>query len=313
MTAQLARLPTKPPAPLVGPRAPRASEILTLERWLDEGLRRGEHGRLASEYPLSMGAREPSAHRVVFTEGRPVAHAMLQLSLLCGPHARLRVALIGNVYSEPAWRGRGLAQRCVRACVETARARGCGAVLLWSELASYYARMGFRPAGRERRIALTREVVARAQAGLPVTAVSERAVDADFAQLEALYAAKPARVVRAPGALAQLARAPLVDLRVARRDGIAVAYAACGRGDDLRGVVHEWAGDASGVLACIADLVQNADAGMLLASALREEPAERLVAVGARVAAHPLALAKALTPGALAALGGLYLWGFDSI
>lgn len=298
------------------PRALRAHERERLVAWLDDGLRGGRRGRLEAEYPLSLRARDLRGHRVVFVRGRPAAHAMLHLVDAASPAGTARLGLIGNVYADPAFRGRGLGQACVSACVAAARERGCDFALLWSDLVGYYAALGFRPGGRERRIALDPAVLGRARgpgdAGLAVSP----ARDADFAALEALYARKPAHALREPGALARLAAAPEVALRVARRGDAPIGYAACGRGDDLRGVVHEWAGDAAGVLACADALCAEHGASLLLAGPHAEEPAERLVAAGASVTQLPLGLLRPLgsDAGASAALeDALYLWGFDSI
>ncbi len=284
--------------------------------WLDDGLRGGRRGRLEAEYPVSMRARDLRGHRAVFAEGRPVAHAMLHAVDAAFPGGGARLGLIGNVYTEPAFRGRGLGQACVAACVEAARQRGCDFALLWSDLLTYYAALGFRPGGRERRISLEPQTLARARASAPVDLAVAPVGEADFAVLEALYARKPAHAVREPGALARLAAAPEVTLRVARRGGSPVAYAACGRGDDLRGVVHEWAGDADGVLACAEALRAEAGASLFLASGHAEAPAERLIAAGADVAQLPLGLLRPLGADADASAareGAIYLWGFDSI
>jgi predicted N-acetyltransferase YhbS len=319
MSAELRADAASARAAVSPPRRIRAHERSRLVAWLDDGLRRGQRGRLEAEYPLSLTPRDLRGHRAAFAGARPVAHAMLHVTDVCGPSRRARIGLIGNVYTDPAWRGRSLAAGCVEACVQEARARECSLALLWSELVDYYGKLGFGAVGRERRIALAGGTLACAAAlaprAEPAAAVGAAAA-ADFAHLEALYARKPVRAVRPPGALAKLARAPEVALRVARRGREPIAYAACGRGDDMRGVVHEWAGDASGVLACVASLQRDAGAHLMLASSQPEPAAERLVAAGARVEATALGLARVLDAGAAEASrldDWLYLWGFDSI
>jgi GNAT superfamily N-acetyltransferase len=294
-------------------RAIRAHERRKLLDWLDDGLRRGERGRLEAEYPISLTARGLRGHRAVFAGGRPVAHAMLHVVEARAGEQSARLGLIGSVYTAPEQRGRGLARSCIEACAEAARARGCSHALLWSELTDYYGQLGFRPAGRERRIALSDAALARAIDGSAPGLELAPARAADFPALEALYAQKPVHVARAAGALAKLARAPEVTLCVARRDAAPLAYAACGRGDDLRGVVHEWAGDAEGVLACVSALRVQVGAALLLASAHAEPAAELLVAAGASVTHTALGLALALAESSAAVADWIYLWGFDSI
>ncbi|NNL67816.1 MAG: GNAT family N-acetyltransferase [Myxococcales bacterium] len=278
------------------PRAPSDDERRALEDWLDDGLRRGERGRLRAEYPISMGAG-PEAHRAVFAGGEPVAHAMWHATEVVG-RGRLPVALVGNVYTAPSQRGRGLASACVEACVGAARDRGLPLALLWSDAPDWYARLGFHPVGRERFVSLDAGSLARARCSDRPLEVGEPR-DGDWPELERLYAAKPQHVARGPGDLARLAAAPDCDLCVAREGGRALAYAAAGRGDDMQGVVHEWAGVADGVLACVAWLEERAGAHTLLSGPTPEPPVPRLRASGATSREGPFALARILDPEAL--------------
>jgi hypothetical protein len=86
---------------------------------------------------------------------------------------------------------------------------------------------------------------------------------------------------------------------VARRAGAAVAYAALGRGEDLRGIVHEWAGDANAVLACWGALARAHGPLSCLASAEDEAPLERIRAAGTAIERRPLALFAVPDPVAL--------------
>lgn len=256
--------------------------------WLDDGLRRGER-RLEAEYPLALGAGASAVQRVVFDGEAPVAHALLQSVEVLARGRALRVGLLGSVYSDPAQRGRGFAQACVRACVNEARAQGLALVLLWSELAGFYGRLGFAACGRDTLLGIDRGLLGRVP-GVEPLLVSAPA-PAELAALEALYARKPVRVHRAAGALARLAAAPETLLLAARRAGTPVAYAALGRGDDFRGVVHEWAGESCGVLACLAELVRQHGPLRMLACPEPEPPIPALLAAGARLERRPLGLA----------------------
>jgi hypothetical protein len=114
-------------------------------------------------------------------------------------------------------------------------------------------------------------------------------------------------------------------LRVARRAGRVTAYAACGRGDDLQGVIHDWAGEPAAVLACAEALLGSRAELRLLAGAAPEPVLRALQLVGAEESRGCLALVRVLDaariPGGAAALAPtardpewpLFLWGFDSI
>jgi GNAT superfamily N-acetyltransferase len=286
------------PATSPAPRPPRRDERARLLDWLDDGLRRGERGRLAAEYPLSLDPMRSGAHRVVYAAGAPVAHAMWHVVQGRARGRALPIGLIGLVYTDPAWRGRGLGPACVESCAEALRRRGVPLAALWSERHDFYARLGFHPAGRESLLRVDARTCRRAQpAELPPEVGPVRR--GDFPRLERLYAAKPVGAVRAAGALERLAAAPATALRVAREDGTPVAYAACGRGDDFPGVVHEWAGSAAGVVACLAALAAERGSVGLLAGPEPEAPVAALRAAGAQGGDGCFALLRVLDAGAL--------------
>jgi GNAT superfamily N-acetyltransferase len=289
---------TSPPASgsrslLDGPRAIAAHERAPLIAWLDDALRRGERGRLEAEYPVSMCAERWQSHRAIWSDGAPVAHAMLHGVVVRAHGVSLPLGLIGNVLTAPELRGRGLARRCVDACLAEARARGYALAMLWSDQSALYARLGFQPCGVERRISLLGPALGSAGAQHAEIRVA-RPVASEFPLLEQLYAEKPVHVARAAGDLERLAGAPNTTLLVARRAGAPIAYAAAGRGDDLQGVVHEWAGEANGALACVSALARQHEASLLLASAAPEEVPERLIRHGAGSTRAPLGLARLL-------------------
>ncbi|MEM7409212.1 MAG: GNAT family N-acetyltransferase [Myxococcota bacterium] len=270
-----------------------------MEHWLDDGLRRGEHGRLASEYPLSMGASGTRRHHVIYQQGRPAAHAMLHPVEIQTQGRRLRVGLVGNVYTDPAYRGRHFASACVDACVADARRLRLPLVLLWSDAWDFYARLGFHPVSRERFLALEAERIVAAEPPRISPIEVGAPVERDWLALESLYAAKPQRVLRKAGALRQLAAAPDCVLRVARVAGSPAGYAAVGRGDDFPGVIHEWAGGPGAVLACLADLVRGSGAHTLLCGPSDEPAVERLIQAGAKPRDGAFALARVLDAPAI--------------
>ena len=284
-------------------------ESSALLRWLNRGLRRGLEGRLEGEYPLSLNPGRVEGHRVArrkeerFGGDEIVAHAMFHRTRIQVHEARLELGLIGLVYTEPHMRGRGLGSRCVEACVETLRESGVPLVALWSDREGFYARLGFHPAGRETLLVFDTACIRRAQRRLPHPAEASLRVapwePRDLPDLERLYARHPVRAQREPGALLALAKGPEVQLHVARRDGVAVAYAARGRGDDFRGVVHEWAGEAPAVLACLESLLPRGGALALLGGPGDEQPVPALRQAGASVRRGALGLLRLLDARAL--------------
>lgn len=286
-----------PPRTGVALRPPRADEWAPLREWLEDGLRPGRPGRLRSEYPTLLQHFDPEAHRVAWVGQRPAAHVLLREVEVRVDGRPLRLGMLGLVYTAPEFRRRGLA----RACIEDALARlaACGVPLavLWSEREAFYRGLGFEPAGRERLYAVDVETCRRAAGGPrpPVGAVRE----GDHVHLEGLYAARRAHVARAPGELARLSTASACELRVARRDGLPVAYAALGRGDDFPDVVHEWAGAPDGVLACLETFAREREVVGWLCGPDGEEPEAAVAEAGAARREGPFALVRVLDPDRL--------------
>lgn len=261
--------------------APSSSERRSLLAWLDEGLRGGRAGRTEAEYPLALGKGRRVHQTVARVNGAFAAHALGTVVLARAAGIRIPVGLIGLVYTDPRWRGRSLASSCVERCAQELSWNGARIVALWSDLANLYEPLGFRPAGTEWIYTLDptvcREAAGHEGVGLEVTPPTP----ADWPALESLYSAKLSRAERAPGALRELASVPDCTLVVARRNEMSVAYACEGRGDDLQGYAHDWAGEADGVLACLESLARRVGTLRWLAGPIDEEPAARLRAAGA--------------------------------
>jgi GNAT superfamily N-acetyltransferase len=68
-----------------------------------------------------------------------------------GRHPSGREGYILNMYTKPAWRGRGIAAALLRELLAEAAARGVGCVRLYATAAGrpLYERSGFRPADTE--------------------------------------------------------------------------------------------------------------------------------------------------------------------
>lgn len=262
-------------------RAPEPAELDALLGWLDRGLRDGRRGRLRAEYPTALDPARRMDHHVVWSREGPLAHALARRIDLVGAGRTVAAGLIGLVYTDPDARGRGLARACVEASLETLRARGARLVLLWSDLDGFYTRLGFQRAGFEWCYRVDAAVCVRARRALPGGFAVNPAEAEDWPWLEALYACKPVRAARAEGELARLAAAPACAVVVARRAGRPCAYAACGRGDDLQGVIHEWAGEPAGVLACIEALLRGRREIGWMVGPVDEAPAPTLRRAGA--------------------------------
>lgn len=276
-----------------------ASERLRILAWLDAGLRAGRTGRLAAEYPTLLADGEEAHHRILWCDGEPAAHAVARTLTMRADDAAVPVGMIGLVYTDPRFRRRGFATACIESCVAALRETGAVAALLWSDRHAFYGRLGFQPVGREWLTAVGRKELDAAASQLGVCEEVGHPTARDWPVLERLIARQGSFAERRPGDLERLAAAPACRVRVARSHGQAVAYAACGRGDDLGGVVHEWAGSPAGVVACIGALLDDSPERLVLSGADAPEPIPTLRRAGATSFPGSLALGRLLDPAGL--------------
>jgi predicted N-acetyltransferase YhbS len=97
----------------------------------------------AARYPHRPGYT-PAMHRVGVLSGRIIAHAVVESAVLRYGGARLRVAGIGKVYTDDAYRGKGYAAAVLRDALTYAIERRAHLALL-NGIRGYYTRFGFYP------------------------------------------------------------------------------------------------------------------------------------------------------------------------
>jgi len=257
-------------------------------------------GSLAEEYPLVF--RSEGAGRVVVAEqGGEIAStcAILERELVFpdanGVERRLRAGLIGSVSTSPEARGRGLASAVLERAEAELRASGCAIALLWAESRTFYEKRDYVEIGVEQDLLLPRELLAHLPAGAAVSAGAAH----DHGALHALYTEHERRVDRSAAESAALYATPGMRTLVARDgSGRPLAYLCCGRGHDLDGVVHEWAGAEDGVLACLRALLtaEPARDHVLMSPPDLDGLAGRLRKLGAPCENGVLGMAKLLAP-----------------
>lgn len=191
---------------------------------------------LALENPLLLGPNAPG-RAIAYRDperGAVAIAAWRPLTLLSG-RRRLRACGIGLVTTDPRFRGRGLASRLVQACLLDARAAGAELALLFGEPRELYRRLGFVPAGRERLCSIHPDPAARVHVRV--------GRGGDALRLAHLLERQPLRVERSAAEFAAQLQVRETGLFVLERTGEPRAYCVVGRGRDLGGVIHEWAGE----------------------------------------------------------------------
>jgi GNAT superfamily N-acetyltransferase len=255
-------------------------------------------GSLAEEYPLLFGERAAGELCALEEQGEVrAACALLVRELVCG-RERLRVGLLGSVCTHEAHRGRGLGGRLLE-CAEARLAElGCTLAWLWADDAGFYERRGWRRAGCEVVVALDRAVLAGV--ARDERARVRAAAPDDSAALHRLYESHAARVDRTLGETRALLRCGGVATLVLERGRDVIAYACLGRGADLAGCLHEWAGAPDDVLALAREHLARTSARELFLMTPGVAPAlhERLAELGATAHAGVLGMAKLLDAAA---------------
>jgi GNAT superfamily N-acetyltransferase len=260
---------------------------------------------IGEEYPLVFRPDGPGRVVVAEEAGRVVSTcAILERELVfpdgSGATRSLRVGLIGSVTTAPHARGRGLARAVLDRAEEELGGAGCALAVLWADDPAFYERRGYREFGAELDLALP----AALALALPDDASVDGIRPEDVPALHALYLGHGRRAERTLSESRALLSTPGMVTAVARDGaGVPLAYACLGRGHDLEGVVHEWAGEDRAVLACLrAHLVAGgAERDLFLMAPPAESTlVERLVTLGAPNALGVLAMARVLEPRVLA-------------
>lgn len=257
-------------------------------------------GALAAEYPLVF--QKGFDGRVVALGDDGATHsacAVLSRQLVLGG-TRIPIGLIGCVATDPTYRRRGLGASVLEQAEAWLAHSGALFSLLWADDPRLYLARGYRPVGVETDVLLP-----RSSAEAFETFSDYREIEArDVPTLRALYSAHERRMVRSNREMAALLGCPGMRTLVATEDDQPIAYACLGRGRDLKGVVHEWAGEPRAVLGLIRALARECEVETLVVMAPGGSHAviKGLCQRGASAHVGYLGLAKLLDPSGAAAL-----------
>jgi len=300
-------------SPEEGPGTPRpAPDPQALARLLDRAF--GGDPGIAAEFPTLTAAANRERSFAIERDGELAAHAAWRPVVLRSGARRIAAAGIGLVATAPERRGRGLAARVVAHCVDEACRSGAELAFMFGELTPLYARLGFARAGRERitRIEPEREPDARIVRSRP----------SDAPRLLPLLERHPLGAERGADDFARLLAVSGTHLYVLEGASGPLAYCVEGKGRDLGGVLHEWAGEPPDVAVLLHGVASlRGEPLWVLSPEPLPPPVEGAHTLGA------LALFRVLAPGRLDSedarelLGDesrparlpVYLWGLDSV
>lgn len=153
---------------------------------------------------------------------------------LDGGEAPLSVARVGSVATAPEARGRGLASTLLSEIHDHLRASGAALAWLWAERPGLYGKLGYAPVGSSWLI----PAPVAAPPGLRPGLVVRRWREGD----PLVPHHHGPRLAREGTLTHALLTMPGVEGWVGERGGEIVAHAVLGKGRDMQGIVHDWAG-----------------------------------------------------------------------
>lgn len=278
---------------------------------------------VASEYPIVLSQSHAEFSFIAVDGTSLLTHANWWPRHLIAADGRTmdKIALIGNVATDPSKRGQGHMRHLFADLEQHSRNMGCSALVLWSDLDRFYQKLGFTSLGREFRFLFQQHNLPtmRLKSGqiLPISAKS--LTDEDLCHLLALRPKVPYTLERSIHEYRTLLAIPHMQIWLRRDQGRITAFALMGKGYDMQGVIHEWGGEKPElILEMIGEIVRHNEMKeiMILAPAFCEGTWLRQLGEAANLSEeHPMALVKILNENAECSrrLTQSFIWGLDSI
>lgn len=236
--------PNKKDVSMLDPRPPRDDEKSELIQFLSEQLRPNVSWSIADEYPLAVTPSNFHNIRLIREEDKILSVAVMKPVIAKTLAGLFRITAIGSVVTEPNQRGQGLSHKVLEDCIQAAATGGSDFAILWTDLYDFYRKLGFELAGREVSMALDVQ--------LPITASELRFECTNRIDPQAvlrLYSKHTCGIVRTAEDVRKFLAIPNSRVFTAwGTDNQLKAFAVEGKGVDLQGYIHEWAGDVDSLI-----------------------------------------------------------------
>jgi predicted N-acetyltransferase YhbS len=267
-------------------RACRAEELPALLALVNRVFRAGGQGEMRAEYPLVFGEENLPNIRIVPGDAGPLAHVGVCLRDVCILGARLRVAGIGAVCTDPEHRGLGFASALMEDARRHAREQGA-CLMLISGGRGLYHRLGYFTVGCFHRYQWSAAQLRGVEVpGIELSGFREEELEA----IVALHQAEPVRYLRDMTDWRRLLAARMLmnapsELLTIRHATQLVAYVGVQRprggatdaGKEVR--IQEFAGSRRAILAALPAIVERYSAGSV---SLTAQPVDAEMAVQVR-------------------------------
>jgi hypothetical protein len=304
---------------------------------------------IASEYPLVLGPEGTKNSICVRRKGEQndrdnvIAHANMWLRKMLpesqdASFPQVRLAFVGNVATDRREQGKGWMKALLAEVERRALIQSADAIVLWSDLADFYQKMGFTPSGKELRVTLSTKKLCegnRSTVWVPEgyhTGKLPQDLIRRIFELRSIGFKKPFfQVERSVHEFSELLKIPDLALFVghgATSDSAIPLdqrpidfFFMVGKGADMQGVIHEWGctniRDLMGAAGFVAQKSNLEEIMILVPPALEESRLAELQQSSTRVEQHAMVWVKALKPETRTlvdrALRDGFIWGLDSI
>lgn len=272
-----------------------------------------------SEYPLTLSPSSLKHSYIGLHEGKVITHGNLFPRVLLSAGQEIgNIALIGNIATNESYRGRGLMRSTLEFLENQAESNGIKALILWSDLNSFYEKLGFKKIGSENRFFIDREKVknSNTQTSLDIYVENPKNIDQNLtSELLNIREEVGTTVQRSPFEFAELLKIPNTYL-IAASSSIGIeGYAIIGKGADFGGVIHEWGfknfKTCLGIINKIFDLTDFAELIMITPKDSRLD--QQLKEISNSCESHSMGLCKVLDKSITEYCENLFIWGLDSI
>lgn len=237
----------------IEPRIPSPAELPAVVDFLNRELRSAHNWSIAKEYPQVFSDSNRSNLRVIMDGEKVLAHSAINYLIIKNTMGLFKVAAIGSVVTASDCRNQGLSQKILQSCLEAAQGQGADFAILWTDLYDFYRKLDFELAGSE--------ISAVIESPLPIKEESLRfsqGNNVDPAALLQLYSQHTVSSIRTLEDIRRYLTIPNTQLyTVWDETGKLRAFAVEGKGADLNGYLHEWAGDVPSLLTLINRIVKH--------------------------------------------------------
>jgi predicted N-acetyltransferase YhbS len=233
-----------------------------------------EEGSVARDFPQLYNSLNSKRLWAAYEGAKFVAHAGFYPTIMRVETLPLPVAGIGGVYTEPEFQGQGVASELVKKCAMQAAKEGAALAFLWSDKHEFYAKLGFYLSGRQWTLSFALEHAAKLRARgleLGLRAEDVSVVEGDLSdeflmESRTLLSELPLGISRTMEEHATYLRSGACRVIGAWIGKDLVAYFVLGKGKDLQGYVHEWAGEEAALHHLAAQCLESFGTGFHLLS-----------------------------------------------